>query len=187
MKLFNSSGIELVDVKQTVETEANHRREWLALLVLENGWTHGAEIGLRRGETMFWLLFRCRDLHMIGVDPWAEQPDNEGQQSYTESHWQHDHYAQRCVALANKSNGRARVIRDYSVNAAKQVDDGSLDFVFIDADHNRVAEDIEAWRPKLKPDGRLCGHDINWVSVKTDVDRLIGDYHVGPNQCWLEK
>lgn len=48
-----------------------------------------------------------------------------------------------------------------SVVAARAFADGSLDFVFLDAAHDRasVAADIAAWRPKLRPAGRMAGHD----------------------------
>ncbi len=47
-----------------------------------------------------------------------------------------------------------------SVDAAAFYDDASLDLVYIDADHARVAEDITAWLPKLRPGGLLAGHDF---------------------------
>ena len=48
-----------------------------------------------------------------------------------------------------------------SVKASEAFSDGSLDFVFIDADHSYegVSRDIEAWYPKVKAEGLLCGHD----------------------------
>ena len=178
--------LEKVKVKQTIGPPDTHRQVWLMELVKWHGWTHGAELGLLKGETFFFLLRHCPGLHMIGVDLWAEQPDNPGIETYTQMHYKHEYWAEVVTEMA-RGNDRARIIRDYTVEAAKQVDDGSLDFVFIDADHCRVAADIEAWRPKLKPGGKLCGHDINWLPVKNDVDRLIVDYDIGPNQCWLEK
>ena len=55
-------------------------------------------------------------------------------------------------------------IKKTSVEAAKDFEDGSLDAVYIDAEHDEasVREDIQAWRPKLKPGGLLCGHDF-WI------------------------
>ena len=55
-------------------------------------------------------------------------------------------------------------IRKRSVDAAKDFADGSLDAVYIDAEHDEasVREDIQTWRPKLKPGGLLCGHDF-WI------------------------
>ena len=49
-----------------------------------------------------------------------------------------------------------------SAAAASRYEDGSLDAVFIDADHSyeSVARDIDAWRPKVRLGGILAGHDF---------------------------
>ncbi|HTU90884.1 MAG TPA: class I SAM-dependent methyltransferase [Gemmataceae bacterium] len=48
-----------------------------------------------------------------------------------------------------------------SEQAASLFEDGSLDFVFLDADHGyeAVRRDLEAWFPKVKRRGVLGGHD----------------------------
>lgn len=79
-----------------------------------------------------------------------------------------------------------------SAKAADAFSDGSLDFVFIDADHSYegVKRDIEAWRPKLKPGGLLCGHDYAnpgdpcGMEVKRAVDEL-GEVELGRDSCWF--
>ena len=161
------------------------RFEWLTGLIQKNGWTHGAELGTCKGKTLFYLIDHCPGLHMIGVDLWAEQPDNPVE-DYTQPNWKHAWAAEQVKKRA-KESGRVRIIHDYTVNAASKVADGSLDFVFIDADHGAVAADIQAWRSKLKPGGKLCGHDIDWWSVRQDVERLIVNYDEGPDNCWIEK
>ncbi len=62
-------------------------------------------------------------------------------------------------------------IESTSVEAASQFEDGSLDFVYIDAAHDflSVRNDIMAWKPKLKSTGMLAGHDITWPSVLAAV------------------
>jgi hypothetical protein len=170
---------------QTVQTSAIHRRGWLVELIKKHGWRHGAELGACKGKTLFFLVHHCPELHMIGVDAWTEQIGNP-LEDYTQPNWKHEWAAKMVKDRAAKYN-RVRIIHDFSVNAAAEVADASLDFVFIDADHGKVAEDIQAWRPKLKPNGKLIGHDINWPTVKTDVDRLIKDYDIGPDNCWIEK
>ncbi len=55
------------------------------------------------------------------------------------------------------------LIEQDSAEAAKDFADGSLDMVFIDADHSYEAckKDIAAWRSKVRPGGILSGHDYN--------------------------
>ena len=49
----------------------------------------------------------------------------------------------------------------YSVDVAPEVEDGSLSFVYIDADHSyeAVANDIMLWFPKVRRGGFIGGHD----------------------------
>ena len=49
-----------------------------------------------------------------------------------------------------------------SAETAKYFKDGFADFVFIDACHlySRVSKDIDAWLPKVRKDGLICGHDF---------------------------
>lgn len=48
-----------------------------------------------------------------------------------------------------------------SLDAANEIPDNSLDICFIDADHRyeHVKKDIQAFLPKVKKGGILCGHD----------------------------
>ena len=84
---------------------------------------------------------------------------------------------------------RDRSFKDWTTEAAKQVDDNSLDFDFIDADHSckTVREDITTWTRKLKPNGWLIGHGINFPTVKTAVDDMLLGYEVGPDNCWIRE
>jgi predicted O-methyltransferase YrrM len=66
-----------------------------------------------------------------------------------------------------RSDLRARIIAKLSAEAAMEVEDRSCDVIFIDGDHRLagVAADLNAWTPKLKPGGLLCGHDISEPGV----------------------
>ncbi len=66
-----------------------------------------------------------------------------------------------------------------SVEAAKDFEDNSIDVIFIDAGHTyeEVLNDIDAWLPKVKADGILCGHDYlpkTWMGVVKAVDERFG-------------
>jgi hypothetical protein len=162
-----------------------NRMHFLAFLVEQNGWTFGAELGLWEGRTIAYLLDRCKKLSMIGVDLWAMQPDNPGPEGYEGwDHGAHERIArQRCAPFG----ARATLLKMRTSEAAILVDDGSLDFVFIDADHSEAGarEDIKTWLPKIKPTGWITGHDINWPGVKAACDDLVPDYRIGPNVVWF--
>lgn len=66
------------------------------------------------------------------------------------------------------------VYREYSVEAAKSFPDNSLDFVYIDGDHDGDASynDMRAWYPKVKPGGVLAGHDIVHPPIRNCVERF---------------
>jgi len=87
---------------------------------------------------------------------------------------------------------RRQVIRARSVDAAARVPDGSLDFVFIDADHSYegCAADIRAWLPKVRAGGILCGHDYRnthcpFPGVERAVEEAFGQPETGDNFTWF--
>ena len=68
----------------------------------------------------------------------------------------------------------------YSTEAISNVQDNSLDLVFIDANHDYlfVKQDIELWKKKVKQGGIIAGHDYNYpgiTGVKKAVDEFFGD------------
>lgn len=75
-----------------------------------------------------------------------------------------------------------------SHEAANYFEDGSVDVLFVDAGHSyeAVKKDIEAWLPKMKPNGIIVGHDYNsWVGVKKAVNEKFGNPHKIENDCWF--
>jgi predicted O-methyltransferase YrrM/glycosyltransferase involved in cell wall biosynthesis len=70
-------------------------------------------------------------------------------------------------------------IQGKSVDVASQFEDGSIDFIFIDASHDyeNVLADINAWYPKLKPGGLIAGDDYAgcWGGVIEAVNEYFID------------
>jgi len=79
-----------------------------------------------------------------------------------------------------------------SLEAVKQFEDNSLDFVFIDASHEYedVKQDIIAWLPKVKPGGIIAGHDYYvdgsdyFPGVKQAVNECLTNFSTLEN-CWI--
>ena len=88
-------------------------------------------------------------------------------------------------------------MRMTSMEAAQQVEDGSLDFVFIDGDHrfDAVMMDISLWAPKVRKGGIVSGHDyyhfyqsgvVDAVRVYTWAHRITEWYVTWEKSaCWL--
>ena len=101
------------------------------------------------------------------VDPWTSDPNICGltpacpfncedvQRSF-------DERAAKCGNLVKHVG--------YSIDVAKTVEDGSLDFVYIDGlhDYGSVKRDIGAWWPKVKVGGFIGGHDYHDVVMNSD-------------------
>lgn len=165
------------------------RAVWLAEQINKNGWRRGAELGVLQGKTFCYLLRNCPALEsLIGVDTWAPQPDKEafreiGGRSYA----QHDlegYYAalQRFV----EREPRGQLWRMTTLDAAPRVLDGTLDFVFIDADHmeEAVRADIRAWLPRIARRGMIAGHDRHFPSVLAAIDDMLPGWQPAPDNVW---
>ncbi len=125
----------------------------------------GAEIGVFKGSLSRRLLVR-KDLNLLMVDSWGGYEDRYGKSGdrlADQSEKEQENNLQTAIAITDFAEERRTIIRNDSVKAAEDVEDESLDFVFIDADHSYEGcrKDIESWFPKLKPGGLLCGHDYD--------------------------
>src|SRR5688572_3661132 len=124
----------------------SEHRQALVDLVKAHGWRRGAELGVDRGLLFGALLRECPNLHLTGVDLF---PDAE------RSHRVFDReagFSDRCEVLKMSTN-----------DASVLFEDGTFDFVFIDADHSyeAVRTDIERWTPKVRKGGWIGGHDFH--------------------------
>ena len=162
------------------------RFEFIAFCAINRKWSHGAELGVLAGKTLNHLMMKVPRLHMIGVDLFEEQPENKGPETWQYGERHSAHYA-NALQLAKQFEGRLDIMKMKTNEAAPLVPDGSLDFVFIDADHSYdgCRDDIVNWSPKLKPGGWLMGHDIQWPGVRQAVEELCPHYEIGPNVTWF--
>jgi len=83
-----------------------------------------------------------------------------------------------------------------SFEASHLIEDDSLDFVYIDANHEYefVKSDIKLWWPKVKKGGTMCGHDYGHPSVpgvKKAVDEAFPRPQrlctIAPDDWWIIK
>lgn len=127
----------------------------------------GAEVGVRNAETSEFLLQNNEELVMFLVDPYG---------SYLDLGYQFTAEEQSIIKKAaatklKKFGDRASWIYRTSVEGAKLIDPGDLDFVFIDGNHDApyVEQDIYAWYPKVRAGGLVMGHDYSMTAVNMAV------------------
>ena len=147
---------------------------------LPEGAVVGAEIGVFKAK-MSALLLERPDLTLYMVDNWQPVAGLEDAGYGKHSQESNKLFAESSVQFAG---GRAIIKHMNSVDAAETVDDGSLDFVFIDAghDYDSVKSDINAWFRKVKKGGLFGGHDYENPNekfghqVKLAVDEFADEY-----------
>jgi len=124
----------------------------------------GAEIGVATGNHAKQILSFLNIKQLVLVDPWKIYVDSYG--ITVDKTELENTYKKTLNKFSN--NNKVRIIRDYSVNAAKMFDDEYFDFVYIDGDHSyeAVIKDLDSWYPKLKKYGVMCGDDYGKASGK---------------------
>ena len=170
----------------------------LQKLIEKHNLKKGAELGVRSGELYYFLLSHCPKLTLIGVDLYDSQPDGgtDPQRKITYDQprngfsYNHELYYNFIKELQKEFGARAQFIKDWTSNASLLVEDNSLDFVFIDADHGYKGcfEDIEKWKSKIKLGGFVTGHDIWMSGIQKAVKEHFGnDYKKYPDHVWVHQ
>lgn len=122
------------------------------------------ELGVWYGRSACFLAEKLRsvgnqDAIIYGVDTWKDGygwPDEPTKNNYAKAlSLMCDH--------APESLRMLRLLRTETTNAAALFADGSVDFLFVDADHEYapVYADLAVWLPKVKLDGIVAGHDAS--------------------------
>ena len=127
----------------------------LALWFKEWGFSNGVEVGTYMGVFAEILCKSNPDLHLTCVDPWVAY---KGYKDYSTQRSLNNGYR---IARERLAKYNCTLVKEFSVDAAKQFPDGFFDFVYIDANHELpwVIQDLYTWIPKVKKGGIISGHD----------------------------
>ena len=175
----------------------HRRRRWNAVASRVSAGAVGAEVGVYEGGMSNALFKLIPGLRLYMVDRWKVYSGDEVKAA---PHTRIARIEKERVWAAIKAKAfavaaawpMATIIEMDSAEAAGQVDDESLDFVFIDGDHSYegVKRDILAWMPTVKPGGWLMGHDYGGKpdgGVKKAVDELGMKVHRDRDHVWAVK
>jgi len=156
----------------------------LAVLFHELNFKTGAEIGVKEGGYSAVLCQANPGLKLFSIDPWEELDGRRGCPDHFDAEYAEKMHRAACTILNPFKN--CTMIHKYSADAVRGFIDDSLDFVYIDADHEllSVIQDISLWSAKVRPGGIVSGHDyvkrVNMVHVKEAVLAYTSCYDISP-------
>jgi hypothetical protein len=154
-----SKGLELVG--RPAEIPDSSRDDLPEFVVSRNGKV-GVEVGVFEGA--YTEVMARSGLTVYGVDPWLVYEDY-GTKSYQPV--AEKRYQKTLRRLAPYKN--VTIYRETSLEALKHFEDESLDFVYIDANHQfrYIADDLFEWWKKVKKGGIVAGHDYAYFKSRS--------------------
>ena len=175
-------------------------RRGLAKLFNELGYKIGAEVEVYGGEYSSVLCKQISGLTLFCIDSWKayngyeDMGNNQKKMDFSLSE-----------AIRRTQMFDCRLKKMLSTEAVKEFDDNSLDFVYIDANHDfeHCTEDISNWSKKVKRGGIVSGHDFiscnkpdlvihckdvveGWTKAKGISPWFVFDGDKSPSWCWIK-
>ncbi len=133
----------------------------LAEIFRELNFNIGAEIGVDRGGYAETLCQENQNLHLYGIDPWEPTAYEIGVSGMpTDQGYFDSCYGEAKARLAPYN---CTIIKKNSMDALDHFKDNSLDFVYIDANHDFInfTKDLHYWIKKVRIGGIVAGHDYD--------------------------
>lgn len=159
------------------------RRVGLVDILKEKGFKIGVEIGTDRGGYAEDICKRYPEFELYTCDPYL--PYNEGKEVKTQEDM--NHFRDEARELLGNYPNCTFIPGQTSKQLAEVFKDNSIDFVFIDGNHEYegVKEDIELWYPKIKKGGIVSGHDyVERPDLKYGVVQAVDEF-VRKNDIYL--
>lgn len=152
-------------------------RDDLVKVFAQLGFRQGVEIGTQYGKFAATICRANPDLQLTCVDPWSNYRDRR--RSTQEK--QDEIYAAAVKALEPY---RVKIVRRTSLQAVPMFAAASLDFVYIDGNHefDYVMRDLIEWQPKVRSGGIVALHDYAHTvgDVVYAVDAYVRAHGIAP-------
>jgi hypothetical protein len=148
-----------LDSKQRLPIDVyTQGRDDLASLFSELEFRVGVEVGVERAFYSEVLLKANPDLTLFSVDPWKS---HRAYRDHT-SQKKLDAFYEEAKVRLSPFGKRSRILCSYSLDATDHFRSGSIDFVYIDANHcfDPCMLDIIHWSPRVRSGGIVAGHDF---------------------------
>lgn len=153
--------------------------------IRELGFKRGVEIGVDHAEFSRQICENNNQLKLFGIDPYLKYDEYREYKDQAEmtgiEEWAH------IVMNDHVRRGRYEFIKEKSMEALKHFEDESLDFVYIDANHEAdfPLRDIEEWTKKVRKGGMVAGHDYVRIKVlnftiKDALEQYTKEHNINP-------
>lgn len=147
-------------LSQCAESSGTRNALWSAV-VRGTGVTSIAEVGVWKGHFAEHLLRECPALQRyVMIDPWRHLEDWEKPYNVTDIAFEAVYG--EAMERTDFAAAKREVLRKTTREAAADLEDGSLDFIYIDGDHTLrgITIDLASTFSKVKPGGFLGGDDF---------------------------
>jgi hypothetical protein len=153
-------GLSQVD-KMIIPQETTNRLDLWIKFINQTKPKAVAEVGVWKGEYAAAILERCPSIEKYTmIDPWAKLSDwnkpfnvedNEFKEVYDEA-----------ILKTKFASDKLQILRGRTKDVINEIEDDSLDFVYIDGDHTLrgITLDLILTLPKVKSGGFIAGDDF---------------------------
>lgn len=156
---FNAAGGRAL--LRRVAAESTSRTHLWASFLAQTKLVRIAEVGVWKGDFAAAILAACPAIDAYTmIDPWRHleewnKPANVATDTF-------EGIRAEAMAKTEFAASRRRVLRGTTLEVVDSIDDGSLDFAYIDGDHTLrgIVTDLVAMRPKIRAGGILAGDDF---------------------------
>ena len=139
----------------------------------------GCEIGVCHAENFCHMLEMCDNIQkLIGIDPYTEYDDYGGPVSQGMTDNFKEVTFQNLELIGAGDRAEIRIMT--SDEAASTIENGYLDFVFIDGNHSQeyVRNDLRNYYDKVKVGGIFAGHDYSLASVQLELKQFLVERNI---------
>ena len=170
------SGQKFIEISGT-------NRETFASLLSELGLNVGAEIGVECGIYSEIICKANPNIDLYSIDAWTAYKGYRDHVSQDKL----DGFME--ITKKRLAPYRATVIKGFSMDVVKKFKDDSLDFVYIDGNHEyqQTVNDIAEWHKKVRVGGIVAGHDYirrvdngYLMHVPMAVNGYVDAYNIAP-------
>jgi hypothetical protein len=156
------------------------------------------ELGCWKGKSSCYLLVEAfnsnKKFDIYFIDTWAgSKPhlDPNDKACYEPGLAEDEDFVYKIFCNnVNDVNYPKTIIRSDTFDAVREFENNSIQFLFIDTEHEyeHVNKELHMWYPKVQSGGLICGHDYFWEPVKKAVDEFFDKLNLTVMNdcgCWI--